>query len=257
MSSNDIFKEVPKFEYQEPTVQTDPTQFEKVVFSRRSVRVFTDENIPEDVISKCIDMTLAAPNSSNLQPWQFYRVKDPIKKQKLIEYCVGQPAARTAKELFVCVARMDSWRQHARQMVEEFNKSEIDVPKSAYAYYEKLAPLVYTQGPLSLFGYIKKFLISIIGLFQVIPREPTSKADMRVWAHKSTALACENLMLAFRAHGYDTCPMEGMDSKRVRKLLGLPRKAEICMVISAGKRAPEGVYGPQIRFDKKQFYFEV
>ena len=36
---------------------------------------------------------------------------------------------------------------------------------------------------------------------------------MAVWAHKSTALACENLMLSLRAYGYDSCPMEGMDSK--------------------------------------------
>ena len=99
--------------------------------------------------------------------------------------------------------------------------------------------------------------IFIIGLFRVIPREPNSTADMRVWAHKSTALACQNLMLAFRAYGYDTCPMEGMDSKRVRKLLELPRKAEICMVISVGKRKPEGVYGPRIRFNREQFYHEV
>ena len=73
---------------------------------------------------------------------------------------------------------------------------------------------------------------------------------MRVWAHKSCALACENLMLAFSAHGYDSCPMEGMDSSRVKKLLGLPRRAEICMVISAGKRAPNGVYGPRTRVDR-------
>ena len=30
------------------------------------------------------------------------------------------------------------------------------------------------------------------------------------------ALACENLMLALRAYGYDSCPMEGMDSKRIK-----------------------------------------
>ena len=51
-------------------------------------------------------------------------------------------------------------------------------------------------------------------------------------------------MLAMTAHGFDTCPMEGMDGKRVKQLLDLPSGAEICMVISCGKRAPEGVYGP-------------
>ena len=54
---------------------------------------------------------------------------------------------------------------------------------------------------------------------------------MKIWAHKTTALACENFMLAMRAAGYDTCPMEGMDSKRVKKILGLKQKEYITMVI--------------------------
>ncbi len=80
---------------------------------------------------------------------------------------------------------------------------------------------------------------------------------MRVWAHKTTALGCENLMLSLRAYGYDSCPMEGHDSKRVKKLLNLPKKAEICMVVSAGKRAENGIFSPQVRMPKKQFVFEV
>ena len=64
-------------------------------------------------------------------------------------------------------------------------------------------------------------------------------------------------MLSLRAAGYDSCPMEGMDGVRVKKLLNLPSQAEICMVISAGKRAPGGVYGPRIRFDSSYFIHEV
>ena len=80
---------------------------------------------------------------------------------------------------------------------------------------------------------------------------------MAIWAHKSTALACENLMLSLRAFGYDSCPMEGMDSKRIKNLLGLTSPAEISMVISAGKRAENGVYGKQFRFNKNYFIHEI
>ena len=79
---------------------------------------------------------------------------------------------------------------------------------------------------------------------QATPREPIGWADMRVWAHKSTALSAAHFMLAMRAEGFDTCPMEGMDSKRVKRLLNLPRRAEICMVVSAGRRtAKRGLRG--------------
>ena len=40
---------------------------------------------------------------------------------------------------------------------------------------------------------------------------------MKVWSQKTTALACQNFMLSMRAYGYDTCPMEGLDSTRVKK----------------------------------------
>ena len=91
------------------------------------------------------------------------------------------------------------------------------------------------------------------GTFKPYPREPIGKWGMRIWAHKSTALACAHFMLAMRAHGFDTCPMEGLDSARVKRILGLPKEALVTMVISAGKRAEGGVYGPRLRFNREHF----
>src|SRR3990167_2472690 len=138
-------------------------------------------------------------------------------------------------------------------MLDYFKKSPSKVPASAITYYQKLVPIAYTQGPFNLFGIFKKVIFFFMGLIKPTPREPTSHADMRVWATKSCSLACENLMLAFRAYGFDSCPMEGLDSKRVKKLLKLPRDAEVVMAISVGKRAPQGVYGPRIRFERELF----
>jgi nitroreductase len=76
---------------------------------------------------------------------------------------------------------------------------------------------------------------------------------MKVWSQKSTALAAAHFMLAMRAHGFDTCPMEGMDSRRIKTLLNLPSRAEINMVISAGKRTSKGVYGERFRFPRDTF----
>ena len=82
---------------------------------------------------------------------------------------------------------------------------------------------------------------------------PKSNSDMKIWAHKSTALACQTLMLALRAFGYDSCPMEGIDSHRIKKLLKIPKTAQISMVISAGCRAENGVYGKRFRLKKDNF----
>ena len=162
MSGTDIFSEVPEFDYQETLVNGSPEEFEKVVYSRRSIRVYEESPVPDEVIKKCIDIAIAAPSSSNLQPWEFYRVKSPDKKKELVKYCVSQPAARTASELIVCVARRDTWKKHAQQMIDMFDSSDKKVPQSAYDYYQKLMPIAMTQGPLGIIGLIKKWQFSLL-----------------------------------------------------------------------------------------------
>ena len=58
-----------------------------------------------------------------------------------------------------------------------------------------------------------------------------SESDMRVVVHKTCGLAAQTFMLAMAEIGYDTCPLEGFDSRRVKRLLKLPCSAEINMII--------------------------
>jgi nitroreductase len=44
---------------------------------RRSVRHFSDQPIPEEVIKNCIRSAGTAPSGANQQPWTFVLVKDP------------------------------------------------------------------------------------------------------------------------------------------------------------------------------------
>jgi nitroreductase len=74
---------------------------------------------------------------------------------------------------------------------------------------------------------------------------------------KTTALACENFMLAVAAQGYGTCPMEGLDARRVKRILNLGRGAHVVMCISVGEPDPDGIYGKRIRFDRDLFVKEV
>lgn len=231
----------------------NPTEFRKLVEARRSVRKYTEEQIPDDVVNDCLELALLAPNSSNLQQWEFYRIKNPDVKRDVITACFSQSAAKTAAELIVCVARRDTWRKHSKQMLAEFAKLPVETPEVAKIYYGKLVPFVYTVGWFNILTPFKWIFNTIVGMFKVVPRDPISSFGLNTWAVKSTALACENLMLAFRAHGYDTCPMEGFDSWKVKKAVGLPCKSEIVMIISAGRRDDGGVYGPRMRFPKSQF----
>ena len=124
---------------------TDSKAFHDIVKSRRSVRFFSSDPIPQDVIDKCIDAALLAPNSSNLQCWEIHHVADAEKKEKLAEYCLGQPAATTAKELFVFVTRPDMWKRNNQWMINEFDRRG-NMPEKAYQYFRVITKLAYTTG---------------------------------------------------------------------------------------------------------------
>lgn len=225
-------------------------EFRKVVRSRRSVRRFTDEAVPVEVLEDCLELAMLAPNSSNLQPWEFFVVQTPELKARLARACLGQNAAKTAPVLIAVVARPDTWREHARMALEQWPEEKL--PGIVETYYSKIAPIHYNQGPLGLFGLAKKTAGLALGLTRPVPRGPYSPNEMKIWATKSTALAAENLMLALVAHGFDSCPMEGFDECRVRRLLKLPKRGLVTMILAAGKRSEKGVYNRQYRFDKDE-----
>ena len=233
----------------------DAEEFVKVVESRRSVRRFTDEPVPEEIVNRCLDLAMLAPNSCNLQPWAFYRIRTPAVRGKIVHACLNQNAARTAQELIAVVARTGTWRAHCEEQITRWPDPK--VPEIIRTFYRRVAPFQYAQGPFSLFGYAKKALYSVVGLARPVPRGPYSHTEMREWAVKSTALAAENLMLAFRAFGYDTCPMEGFDDWRARRALKLPRDATIVMFVAVGKRSDNGIYNSRLRFPREQFIHEV
>jgi nitroreductase len=230
--------------------------FTQIVETRRSVRLFEKTPIPPEVVERALDLALLSPNSSNLQPWEFYWIQAPQKKEQLIKACFSQAAASTAAELIVCVARTATWKRNCDHMREELKRAHeqgIRIPKAATLYYEKTAPFMYNQGLFGTWGLFKRLFFQIMSLFRPTPKEPCGNTDMKLWATKSTALACQTFMLAIRAFGYDTCPMEGIDSSRVRRLLDLPKDSLIPMVIAVGKRRPEGVTLPRIRGPRSWF----
>jgi nitroreductase len=240
--------------YYEPAPERiDLDAFRAVVESRRSVRKFTKKPIPREVLDACLDLAMLAPNSSGLQSWSFHVVRTPALKEQLVKACMGQLAAKTASELIVCTARTDRVRVFAKKMQDEWPLP--DMPPLMRRYYQ-LIPFNYTPGPFSLFGLLRMLAVAAGGLFTPLPRGPYTHEQVKTWATKTAALACENLVLALRAHGFDTCMMEGFDSRRVSKLLKLRSGEFPIMVIGAGERADDGVFWPRIRFDRKLFVFE-
>lgn len=230
--------------------------FFSTVQRRRSVRKFTAEPVPPQVIHQALDAALLAPNSSNLQPWEFYWVKSSDKKAKLVKFCFSQGAAATAQELIVAVSRVDTWKRNKQIILQGIQRGGT-VPKQLDDYYNKIVPMAYLQDAFGILGLLKWLVFSVVGIFSPVPRSPRFRSELFEVVTKTTALACENLMLAIAALGFDSCPMEGFDEKRVKKLLGLGRKTRVVMVIGIGRGDPAGIYGERFRIEKNLVVHEV
>jgi iodotyrosine deiodinase len=81
-------KDIPLQHYQKPeetVMQERALEFRKLMQERRSVRTFSPEAVPMDVIRDCIRTAGSAPSGANMQPWHFAVVTDPAIKSKIRE----------------------------------------------------------------------------------------------------------------------------------------------------------------------------
>lgn len=240
--------------------ELNSTIFERIVATRRSVRVYHPTDYNPAAVTKSLELATLAPNSSNMQLWEFYRISSAEMKAQVAEACLSQNAAKTAQEFIVIVVRPDLWKSRAQANAQHLQKDEKSNKKnftglSRVQYYQKLMPLLYNNDWLGIRGLLKKIYVTLKGFSKPIVREVTG-ADIRVVVHKSAALAAQTFMLSMVAEGHDTCPMEGFDSKRMKKILNLPSKAEVNMIISCGKRLPEGIYGDRFRIPLEEVVFQ-
>lgn len=52
-----------------------------IMKKRRSVRAFSEKEVPEEAIINCISIAATAPSGANTQPWSFVLVKDKATKR--------------------------------------------------------------------------------------------------------------------------------------------------------------------------------
>lgn len=67
----------------------------KEIFERRSIRRYTDKQVPWEMIEQLLRAGMAAPSAGNQQPWQFIVISD---KEIMLEIPKVHPYAEMLKE---------------------------------------------------------------------------------------------------------------------------------------------------------------
>ena len=229
--------------------------FFEAVEKRRSIRRFTEAKVPASIIEKALRSAILAPNSSNTQTWNFYWVKTPSTKAKLVECALSQSAARTASDLMVIVADPKLWKRSHKPLMKWVE--EVQAPDAVQFYYKKLIPFTYRWGVFNSLAMVRWFVMNLIGLFKPVPRGGGTKAEAQLTAVKSAALAAENFVLALTAQGVASCMMEGFDEVRVKRLLALRGSARVVMVIGIGYEQEKGTWGAQMRLPLEEVLHHI
>ena len=191
-------------------------EFYDAVASRRSVRDFTDEKIPEDTLKRIITAAYKAPANDHFRDWHYIVVTDPDVKRNVLE---GIPKNLTVKDVDRMTFISDPVQKESYR---------IAVPKQYRMLFQTAALIV----PLM------KKKTDIL--------HPANLSDLNCYA--SVWCSIENLWLAAAAEGYG-CNLRipwGEEEAVAQKALGFPDGYLIPCFIGIGRPAPDAILTKQI-----------
>ena len=185
---------------------------------RRTVREFSSETVPKEVIDNCILAAGTAPSGANLQPWHFVVVSDPEIK-KLI-----------------------------RKAAEEEEK-EFYTKRAPKEWLDALAPLGTDEHK----PFLEKapFLIAIFAKsFDVLP---DGRKVKQYYSQESVGIACGILITAVHNAGLVSLTHTPSPMSFLNRILGRPNNERPFLLLVVGY-PEEGAKVPNI---KKKFLGEI
>ncbi|MEM8829687.1 MAG: NAD(P)H-dependent oxidoreductase [Cyanobacteria bacterium P01_G01_bin.19] len=178
---------------------------------------------------KTLEQSLVlSPSSFGLQPWQFFVVRNPEIRQKLLEPAWGQKPVVDASHLVVFASKTNLDFDYVDRYIQRMAEVQ-QVPVEKLAGFTNMVK-----------GYLK---------------EPPFPLDIDKWAAKQTYLALGVFLTSAAMLEIDTLPMEGFIPAKYDEILGLNEKGYSAVVIcAAGYRAEDDKHAtnPKVRFPTEQ-----
>lgn len=173
--------------------------------SRRAVKHFDASfKLSNAEIEKLLSLAMLSPTAFNIQHWRFVVVRDEVLREEIRSVAWMQPQITEASLLIAVCADVQAWAKHPER-------------------YWQNAPNDIREGIVE-------------AITQYYAGRPQLQRDE---AMRSCGIAAQTLMLAARAMGYDSSPMDLADLDEVARLLRLPDDYTVAMFVAIGKRIRE------------------
>ncbi|MDQ1280807.1 MAG: hypothetical protein QG670_2070 [Thermoproteota archaeon] len=76
-------------------------EFYEVIRTRRSIRSYKPDSIPDELVNRVLEAARIAPSGSNRQPWKFIVIKDTDLKKRITTACGNQKSLDEAPIIIV------------------------------------------------------------------------------------------------------------------------------------------------------------
>ena len=97
------------------------SDFLERIRSRRSVRRFSDRDVPREALLNCIEAAASAPSGANKQPWTFVLVTDPAIKSRIRE------AAEAEEKVFYSGRAPQRWLDDLAPLGTDADKPFLEI----------------------------------------------------------------------------------------------------------------------------------
>ncbi len=173
--------------------------------TRRAIKQYDPAHqMSEAEVEQLMSLAMLSPTAFNIQNWRFVLVRDPALRKQIRAAAWDQAQVTDASLLVILTADLKAWEKEPSR-------------------YWKDAPQP-----------VRDYLVPAIGQYYS-GREQVQQDE----AMRSCGMAAMTLMLAAKAMGYDSCPMDGFDFDAVGKLINLPQDHSIAMFVVIGKGTKE------------------
>jgi nitroreductase len=213
--------------------KTESNQAFETIRSRRAVRHFSQKKISDELLREILDLTNRTPSGFNLQPWHFVIVNDSSLKKLLSHVSMDQRQVIEAPCTVVFVADPRAWKKSYKEVLKLALDSG-SLSKERAKRYRKSVNLLFYTGPFGILGFFKNIAVTLRRFKRPTPNVITSKSEAGNYVVSQTMLAASTFMIAAKAAGLDTSPMEGFDEFRIKKLLSIPSYMRVPVVIALG-----------------------
>ena len=177
----------------------------EAIQARRSIREYTDEPVPPEMIDRLLEAARAAPSTSNTQSWKFKVITDPQTRARIKDVAYGQKFVARAPVIIACCLDLDAFREKGKQTLK-----------------------------LVLSGAVRPSMEMILRAARGGKDREFSPERVVINGTINVAIATEHIVLAATALGLGTCWIRAFDAPAVQEILAIPEGLTIVCLLTIG-----------------------